>query len=70
MSAVPTLRQLRDLAERAVATAAQVFLASFTVTDLGGAKAAVLAGVAAGLSVVKSWLAATLPVGDDTCSMI
>ena len=65
-----TLRQLRDLGERALATAAQTFLASWTVTDLGSSRAAGLAAVAAGLSVIKSAVSAWLPVGDDTCSML
>jgi hypothetical protein len=43
--------------ERVLATAAQVFIATWTVGDLAGSKAAAVAAVAAGLAVVKGYLA-------------
>lgn len=55
---------LRDCAERSVATAAQTFLAlvlAGSLTDVATLKAAGVAAVAAGLSVVKSALAARIP---------
>lgn len=55
---------LKDCAERAVATAAQTFLAlvlAGSLTDVATLKAAGVAAVAAGLSVVKSMLAARIP---------
>ena len=51
---------LKDCAERAVATAAQTFLAlvlAGSLTNVATLKAAGVAAVAAGLSVVKSMLA-------------
>lgn len=55
---------LRDTAERAIATAAQTFLAlvlAGSLTDVATLKAAAVAAVAAGLSVVKSAIAARIP---------
>lgn len=46
----------KDLVERVVATFAFTFLSAFTVTDLGTAKEAGLAGAAAALTLVKGWL--------------
>ena len=54
----------RDTAERAIATAVQTFLAlvlAGSLTDVATMKAAAVAAVAAGLSVVKSALAARVP---------
>lgn len=48
---------LIDTAERTVLSAAEAFLAVFVVTDLSSAKSAAVAGVAAGLTVVKSAVA-------------
>ena len=45
---------IRIVAERAGWTALQAFLGVFMMTDLSSAKAAVIAGVAAGLAVVKN----------------
>ena len=52
-----------DALERAIWTAAQAFLAVFTVGDMASAKAAGIAAVAAGISVLKSVLATQ--VGDS-----
>lgn len=46
-----------DLAERAIRTFAQGFIAAFIVSDLSTARTASLAGVAAGLSGVMTALA-------------
>jgi hypothetical protein len=45
------MTHLKDLGERSIATMAQVFIATWTVGDMAGAK------VAAGLAVVKGFLA-------------
>jgi hypothetical protein len=63
-------RQLIDVAERALATAAQTFLALWMATDLTDTRSAGVAAAAAGLSVIKGWLATVLPVGDDTASLV
>ena len=54
---------VKDALERAIWTAAQAFLAVFTVGDLASAKAAGIAAVAAGISVLKSVVATQ--VGDS-----
>lgn len=54
----------KDLAERVLATAAFAFLSAFTLTDLSSAKSAAVAAAAAGLSLVKGWLATY--VGDGS----
>ena len=54
---------MKDALERAIWTAAQAFLAVFTVGDMASAKAAGIAAVAAGISVLKSVVAT--PVGDS-----
>ena len=54
---------LKDLLERAIWTAAQAFLAVFTVGDMASAKAAGVAADAAGVSALKSILATQ--VGDS-----
>lgn len=55
---------LVDLAERAAMTFAQAFLGALVATDLSSSKGAMMAGVAAVLSLVKS-LAASKK-GDGT----
>ncbi len=62
--------QLIDVTERALATAVQTFLALWIATDLTDTKSAGVAAAAAGLSVIKGWLASVLPVGDDTASLV
>lgn len=62
--------QLIDVTERALATAVQTFLALWMATDLTDTRSAGVAAAAAGLSVVKGWLASVLPVGDDTASLV
>ena len=59
---------LKQVAERAVMTFAQTFLSAFVVTDLTSAKGAALAGVAAALSVVKSFIATR--IGDPATTAI
>ena len=54
---------MKDALERAIWTAAQAFLAVFTVGELASAKAAGIAAVAAGISVLKSVVATQ--VGDS-----
>ena len=54
---------VKDALERAIWTAAQAFLAVFTVGDMASAKAAGIAAVAAGISALKSILATQ--VGDS-----
>lgn len=58
----------KQTAERAVMTFLQAFLAVFSVADLSTGKTAVTAGVAAALSVVKSFVATK--VGDKTTASL
>ena len=46
---------MSNMLERAAWTFAQAFLAVFVVSDLASAKSAVIAGIAAALSVVKTY---------------
>jgi len=46
---------MNNMLERAAWTFAQAFLAVFVISDLASAKTAVVAGVAAALSVVKTY---------------
>ena len=46
---------MNNMFERAAWTFAQAFLAVFVVSELASAKAAVIAGIAAALSVVKTY---------------
>jgi hypothetical protein len=55
---------VKDALERAIWTSAQAFLAVFTVGDMASAKAAGIAAVAAGISVLKSVIATQ--VGDSS----
>jgi hypothetical protein len=48
---------LKDVAERALWTAAQAFVAVYTVGGVDEAKSALTAAVAAGISVVKGFMA-------------
>lgn len=48
---------LKDVAERAIWTAAQAFVAVYTVGGVDEAKSALTAAVAAGISVIKGFLA-------------
>ena len=48
--------KLVDILERAGWTAAQAFLATWVVTDQSTVKGAILAAVAAGLSVIKTFV--------------
>lgn len=48
--------RILDMLERAGWTAAQAFLATWVVTDQSSAKGAVLAAVAAALSIVKTFV--------------
>jgi len=64
-----TKQWLKDVAERAGATAAQVFLTLFLVTDLSTAETALTAALAAGLAVLKGAIATR--IGDrDTASLL
>lgn len=58
---------LKDLAERVIATAAFTFLSAFSVTDLSSTKSAGIAAAAAGLSLVKGWLAGY--IGDESAGI-
>lgn len=55
---------IKDVAERALWTAAQTFLAVYTVGGMEELKAAGTAAVAAGLSVIKGFVATR--VGDKS----
>lgn len=62
------MKLFRDIAERAVMTALQAFLAVFVVTDVSSAKAGLVAAAAAALAVIKGALASR--VGDQTASLV
>tara|TARA_Y100000310_G_scaffold282922_1_gene304524 strand:+ start:68 stop:232 length:165 start_codon:yes stop_codon:yes gene_type:complete len=47
---------MNNMLERAAWTAAQAFLAVFVISDLASTKAAVVAAVAAALSVLKTFV--------------
>lgn len=53
---------IKDVAERAIWTAAQAFIAVYTVGGVDAVKSAVTAAVAAGISVVKGFV--STQVGD------
>ena len=57
------MNKTRDICERMAATFVQSFAAIFVVSDLGTAKAALTAAVAAALSVAKGWAATRLGSG-------
>ena len=60
---------VKQVAERAALTFVEAFLAMFVVTDLSSAKGAAVAGLAAVISVVKSFVATK--VGDHgTASLV
>ena len=46
---------MSNMLERAAWTFAQAFLAIFVVSDLASAKSAAIAGIAAALSVIKTY---------------
>lgn len=50
----------KDVIERAVWTAIQAFIAVYTVSDMETLKVAAAAGVAAGLSVIKGFIASNI----------
>ena len=69
------LKQLRDVAERSVATFMQAALGAIgtnSLMDLGvdNWKMVVAAGASAALAVIKGYIATIIPVGDDTASMM
>jgi len=58
----------KQVAERAALTFIQAFLAVFIVTDITSASGAAAAGVAAALSVIKSFVATR--IGDGSASLV
>jgi len=65
----------KDIAERALSTFVQSFLAiigasSVTSLDSSLIESAIVAGVAAAASVIKSGLASKAPIGDDSASLV
>lgn len=63
-------RLLKDVAERAIATAIQTFVALYAVGDMSSLKTAAAAAVAAGLSVLKGFVASAVPFGDKSASVV
>jgi hypothetical protein len=66
---------LKDVAERAIATFAQTLVAlvgtnAVDILSVGLTDSLKAAGVAAGLSVVKSVAAAKGPIGDSSASVV
>lgn len=69
--------QIKDIAERALSTYIQSvigILLAANITDFGDGvstvRAAAVSAIPAVLSVVKGWLAATLPFGDDSAGAV
>ena len=60
---------MKDALERAIWTAAQAFLAVFTVGDMASAKAAGVAAVGAGISVLKSVVATQVGDGSTAATL-
>ena len=67
---MPSITLLKDVAERAVATAIQTFAALYVVGDLSSSKTAAVAAVAAGLSVLKGAVVSVVPFGDKSASAV
>lgn len=59
---MPDQKLIKDVLERALWTAAQTFIAVYTIGGINEAKAAATAAAAAGLSVIKGF--AATKVGD------
>ena len=69
------LNQLKDVAERVVATYLQAVIglwiaSGVTSLDVSTMKAVIVGAVPAALSALKSYLAVVLPVGDPTASTV
>tara|TARA_R100001198_G_C5189049_1_gene182447 strand:+ start:418 stop:657 length:240 start_codon:yes stop_codon:yes gene_type:complete len=69
------LKQLRDVAERSLATFFQAAIGAIgtnSLMDLGvdNWKMIVAAGASSALAVIKGYIATVIPVGDDTASMV
>lgn len=69
------LKQLRDVAERSLATFLQAAIGAIgtnSLMDLGvdNWKMIVAAGASSALAVIKGYIATVIPVGDDTASMM
>jgi hypothetical protein len=62
------MNMYKQVAERAIMTFAQTFLAMFVVTDMASAEGAATAGLAAALSVLKSF--AATKVGDKSSASL
>ena len=62
------MNMYKQVAERAAMTFIQTFAAVFVVTDMASAKGAATAGVAAALSVLKSF--AATKVGDKSSASL
>ena len=65
----------KDISERALSTFVQSFIAvigtaQVTAIDASLVESAIVAGIAAAASVVKTGLASKGPVGDDTGSLV
>ncbi len=69
------LHQLKDVAERALATYVQSVLGlwvtgAMTFHDLSSTKALLVAAAPGALSIIKGYLASVMPIGDASASMI
>jgi len=60
----------QDMAERAIWTALQAFLAVWTVTDMTSTRSAAVAATAAAISVVKSGIASRYQGTISPASMV
>jgi len=66
---MPDKKLIKDVLERALWTAAQTFIAVYTVGGVAEAKAAATAAAAAGLSVVKGFAATKIGSGDSAATL-
>lgn len=60
---------IKDIAERALWTAAQTFLAVYTIGGIDELKSAATAALAAGLSVIKGFLATQVGSTDSASTI-
>ena len=66
---MPDQKLIKDVLERALWTAAQTFIAVYTVGGIDEAKAAGTAAAAAGLSVLKGFAATKIGDKDSAASL-
>lgn len=66
---MPDMKLIKDVLERALWTAAQTFIAVYTVGGINEAKAAATAAAAAGLSIIKGFAATKIGSSDSAATL-